>query len=206
MSLSRDESNAANAQHSTGPRTPEGKARSSQNARTHGLSARDLVIVDQDLDEFHDLQASLLDDLQPQGALEHDLFDQLLHASWNLRRVRRLEALICRDNGYDLLRSDDHDQKFRRLARYHAPFQRTYFRCLRELGALQTNRALRAQLEPPAAGAEPLPLLASVAALTKRTQKSRPRSPNVEENDGQTYTPWPETPWPEPGDPPRPAA
>ena len=38
--------NTANAQHSTGPRTPEGQARSSQNARTHGLTARDLVIDD----------------------------------------------------------------------------------------------------------------------------------------------------------------
>src|SRR6266498_3427111 len=31
--------NRQNAQHSTGPRTKQGKSRSAQNARTHGLSA-----------------------------------------------------------------------------------------------------------------------------------------------------------------------
>ena len=36
--------NAANAQHSTGPRTSEGKNRSSQNASKHGLTAREVVI------------------------------------------------------------------------------------------------------------------------------------------------------------------
>src|SRR5260370_465470 len=35
--------NAANAQHSTGPRTPEGRARSSQHARTHGLTVRAVI-------------------------------------------------------------------------------------------------------------------------------------------------------------------
>ncbi len=35
--------NAQNAQHSTGPRTPEGKAAVAQNAVTHGLTAQNII-------------------------------------------------------------------------------------------------------------------------------------------------------------------
>jgi hypothetical protein len=47
--------NAANALHSTGPRTPEGKTRSSQNASKHGLTARQVVIAPGEQEEFHQL-------------------------------------------------------------------------------------------------------------------------------------------------------
>src|SRR6266852_72025 len=57
-SPARLEANAANAQHSTGPRTPEGQARSSQNARTHGLTARDVLIAPDERDEFMQSSAS----------------------------------------------------------------------------------------------------------------------------------------------------
>src|SRR5438105_14656593 len=52
MSPARQSANAANAQLSTGPRTEEGKARSSQNARSHGLTASHLVISDHDPSEL----------------------------------------------------------------------------------------------------------------------------------------------------------
>src|SRR5882672_1737881 len=54
-SSARLAANTANAQHSTGPRTPAGQARSSQNARTHGLTARDLIIAPHEREEFEEL-------------------------------------------------------------------------------------------------------------------------------------------------------
>ena len=153
----------SNAQLSTGPRTPEGKARSSQNALKHGLNARDLVIRAEEFEEFDLLRSSLEADLQPQGALEHDLFGQLVHASWNLRRVRRLESdLAC--GPQDRLADDSCEKAFNRFARHHARFERSYFRCLRELRVLQTNRALRDQLQLV------IPALASIREMSKRTR------------------------------------
>ncbi len=82
--------NAANAQHSTGPRTPEGKARSSQNARTHGLTARDLVIAPDELEEFEELRNDYQASVQPQDAIQQSEFELLVGAAWNLRRIRRM--------------------------------------------------------------------------------------------------------------------
>ena len=60
-----------NGAKSRGPRTPEGKARSAKNALKHGLCAqRNVVLGDEDLDEFEALEAALMAELAPQGALQ----------------------------------------------------------------------------------------------------------------------------------------
>src|SRR5260370_42469205 len=96
-SPARLEANAANAQHSTGPRTPEGQARSAQNARTHGLTARDVLIAPDEREEFEELLNDYQTDVQPQGAAQQSLFELLVGAAWNLRRIRRTEVRACSD-------------------------------------------------------------------------------------------------------------
>ena len=53
--------NRKNAKKSTGPNTPEGKARSSKNALKHGLLARDAVLPGEDPADF-DRQLTALED------------------------------------------------------------------------------------------------------------------------------------------------
>ena len=86
--------NQANALLSTGPKTPEGKRNSSLNAVNHGLTARELVIAPEDQPEFDELHSAYLAELQPQGILETEMFNAIVHAAWNLRRVRILEAAV----------------------------------------------------------------------------------------------------------------
>ncbi|MHC4795738.1 MAG: hypothetical protein ACYTF1_03755, partial [Planctomycetota bacterium] len=68
------QANRQNAKKSTGPKTPEGKARSSQNALKHGLLARQILINDDDPNEktedFDQLLSDLVDELQPDGRIQ----------------------------------------------------------------------------------------------------------------------------------------
>ena len=160
--------NQANAQHSTGPRTDEGKARVSQNALRHGLTARHLVIRDDERQEYADLLNSLSSELDPQGAVETVAFHELLHAAWSLHRFRRIEAEASRGSVEDFT-DPATTTVLDRLTRYQSRAQRAWQRALHELRVLQTNRALRAIKLDQQEAAE-VPAIASINDLTKQTQ------------------------------------
>jgi hypothetical protein len=170
FSEARQTANAANASLSTGPRTNEGKARSSQNACTHGLTAAQLVIAAEDHEEFDELHAELQADIRPQGALQQILFDQLVASAWNLRRIRRMETeLTASAQTYlDILDNPDLTAKLDRLARHQTRIERTFHRSLRELKSLQTDAALAPTLPPEFM--QRVQPLASKTQLAKRTQ------------------------------------
>ncbi len=81
------EANRANAQKSTGPRTPEGKATVAQNAVKHGLLARTAVLHGEDWEEYTCFNEELLDELYPDGVMEQELADRIVSLSWRLRRA-----------------------------------------------------------------------------------------------------------------------
>lgn len=151
------ETNRANAQLSTGPRTEEGKAASSQNARKHGLTARHLAIKPEDQEEFDEMLAGYQIEINPTGAIEQTLFDEIVAAAWNLRRIRVLQSEL-----------DPLDLQYDRLARHHTRFERTFHRTLKELKALQTDRTLHGRLRQD--DRERTPLLASPQQISKRSQ------------------------------------
>jgi hypothetical protein len=165
MSTSSQIANAANAQLSTGPRTEEGKRQSSQNARTHGLTAQQPVIPEEDRAAFAELRTQLHAETKPQGMLQQIVFEELLHSAWNLRRVRAMESQL-NYSAPDALLTDD--PKLDRLARHHTRIERAFFRSLRELKALQTDAALSLTL--PTHFMQIAPPLASRTQIAKRTQ------------------------------------
>jgi hypothetical protein len=168
-SSARLAANTANAQHSTGPRTPDGQARSSQNARTHGLTSRDLIVAPNEREEFEELLNDYQTDVKPQGAIQHTLFDELVGAAWNLRRVRRMEAELCSTTSpQDLLKDEDLQKRLDRLARHKTRIERTFHRSLKELKALQTNTVIEATL--PFSVRQIISPLSDATQISKRTQ------------------------------------
>ena len=86
--------NRANALHSTGPKTPEGKAAVRHNALRHGLLARDVVLPEEDLDAFEDLLNRVRADLSPVGPIEELLVDRVVSFMWRLGRSVRAETAL----------------------------------------------------------------------------------------------------------------
>ena len=86
--------NRANALHSTGPKTPEGKAAVRHNALRHGLLARDVVLPEEDLDAFEDLLNQVRADLSPVGPIEELLVDRVVSFMWRLGRSVRAETAL----------------------------------------------------------------------------------------------------------------
>ena len=86
------EANRANAQKSTGPRTPEGKARVAQNAIKHGLLARQVAVVGEEVEDFALFRDELRAELAPVGLVEARLVARIADLMWRLQRAERFHA------------------------------------------------------------------------------------------------------------------
>src|ERR1700738_1888352 len=81
----------ANAAKSPGPKTDEGKRRSSRNALKHGLTGQTVVMPGEDMQAYEALAKSFHKDLAPKGAVQLHLCNSLADISWRLNRSRALE-------------------------------------------------------------------------------------------------------------------
>jgi hypothetical protein len=173
--------NQANAQFSTGPATPAGKAKSAQNSRTHGLCSKDRLVANEDQDEFETMEVKLLLDVGPKGELEQILFSELVTASWQLRRIARMETELSagHESYASLLDDETLQKKFDRLGRHHTRFERTFHRNLKELKALQTSRAQKD--EAPQENSHRPDLATPAKPASKISKRTQPASEPVPE-------------------------
>jgi hypothetical protein len=147
--LSQIEANRLNAQKSTGPRTPQGKAVSSRNALKSGLDAESQFVAGEDRTEFAQLQYEYIARFQPLTPEERFQVDTLLRNEWILRRLFRAEAHLWE---YHTIRADRSEgvplgealvagnEVFRRLQRRITLAERSYKDAFAELERLQRAR------------------------------------------------------------------
>ena len=156
---------------STGPRTPEGKAISSQNARKHGLAAE--AIPAELRPVFNDLRNELRTQCQPDGPLEEIFFDKLVTARWNMLRALDLEnELYLLTDGQDPMGHPATQKDAELYNRYYTRFEGSFNRAYKQLKDPQTNRICRLIESNPEA---PRPTLALADAL--KIQRFAKRTP-----------------------------
>lgn len=144
--------NRANAQLSTGPKTPAGKEKSKFNALKHGLTARYFPAVIREgtpeSEEYEAVRTDLFDHYQPQGPME-----ALLVAKISVEYTRYCR-LVEREQGfYDLYRGF-HPETLNKVARYQSAINRQLIEAIKELERVQAKRKAE-EREEESEGGEP---------------------------------------------------
>ncbi len=206
------EANRQNAQKSTGPRTPEGRAAVRLNGVTHGLTAETIVLKGESEADFTNLLGSSEAEHDPVTPTEEALVVQLAMATWRLRRLYRQEAgfYTCQLQSLVGMQKDLNLDDAGRMGhaaawsestlnmfnRQEGRLERSFYRSLHELQRLRKEREAN---------------LASVLQATpepenKEVSADPPHSPSVSEGAEPPEMPTTEHPTSKIPDPPAPSA
>jgi hypothetical protein len=101
--------NRENAKRSTGPRTPEGKKRSSLNALRHGLTGQVVVMPGEDLKAYLEFTERYVKDLHPVTEPEKQLAHDIANSQWRLNRSLSIENGIYAIGHHDFANVNDVD-------------------------------------------------------------------------------------------------
>jgi len=161
MSELKSDTARINGAKSSGPVTPEGKARSSANSRKHGFNSDTIILPTESEEHYQLLLQDFLDQFQPQTAIEADLVEIMAASRWRLRRLLAIEShqLLLEMNrrkkqiaeefpnpgpnvqvAYVFQKLSDHGNSLKLILRYEATINRSYNNALKQLQQLQANR------------------------------------------------------------------
>ncbi len=164
----RAQINRANALHSTGPITHEGRAISSLNAVKTGLTGRTVLLHSDDAPVYQNHLAAYAKEYQPTGLRENELVQSLADTQWRLQRIPGLEMAIFaqgRADNQDYV--DQHpatgaslielgtflkyEKQLKNLQLQESRLQRRYEKEMAELRSLQKERKQQKQPKPASA-------------------------------------------------------
>jgi hypothetical protein len=172
--------NSENAQHSTGPRTTEGKQQSAKNSVRHGLNATPEVLFNNnpaERDQYLALKLQLHTQTLPSGAAEELLFEQYAYSSFQSLRAQRIES-EAQDRW---LNQPDNQLLFvqmERAIKLGALFERRAAKAFKQLQDLQLHRLasveVRAELEHVST---PVPFSAALPLAKLRAKQLKEEEP-----------------------------
>jgi hypothetical protein len=91
-SLAKIAAAIANGRKSGGPKTEEGKRKSRMNALKHGLTAKTVLLPEEDPAEFRRLMLGWFESVRPQDQFEASLVERGVYANWQLDRADRSDS------------------------------------------------------------------------------------------------------------------
>ncbi|MBV9403817.1 MAG: hypothetical protein JO211_00625 [Acidobacteriaceae bacterium] len=155
--------NRANAQLSTGPTTPEGKAKVSLNAVKTALTGRTVLLPSEDAAEYERFLRAYQKEFKPLTQRECDLVQSIADTQWRLRRIPGLEMGIYAKGRLELVEGHTdrelterpglievetylkYEKQLRNLQVQEARLRRRYEKETAELRQLQQERNQREQ-------------------------------------------------------------
>ena len=168
----RSETARLNGAKSRGPKTPEGKEKSSQNAVTHGFTSQSLLVLAcESQSQFDEILNKMMEIYQPANAAEIDLVEEMVAARWRIRRMWGIQTSLMDD---EILNQEsqsaiaagnraymakafrylsDDSRSLQLASRYESRLHRIYNQAYAILRDLQQMR----QSKPPANPPQPVP-------------------------------------------------
>lgn len=93
VSAKRSAAARKNGANGKGPKSAEGKAKSSQNALKHGFSAAKwLALPEDEKGAYEAFREELLEEMAAEGAMQRAYANQIVDNLWRLRRIITMEA------------------------------------------------------------------------------------------------------------------
>ncbi len=130
--------------HATGPRTREGKKRSSQNSLQHGCCSKTLLLPDEDPNELRQLLESWLYDYRADTYTVDQLVRETVSAQWivlrNRSRYNQCEHSLHQEQPNCLNWTDDQHHRLERFRRYLRQAERQFNSAFHNLERLHGRR------------------------------------------------------------------
>jgi hypothetical protein len=210
--------NRRNAQKSTGPKTPEGKARSRQNGLQHGLTAQTCMLENEDPEALLELLQELQEKYDPQDTDEDFLLERMAKARFKYNRIMPLEAAILNlrlavdrapkelqeaqgqagRRAWAYMRDANGGNALSKLSRYETTQLREYDRAREELQRIQKIRTATPPRSPEPANNQELRREPNPPTTPIPPSTSKPPQPTTGKPEPSTQNPAPKTHHPQP--------
>src|SRR5260370_19375880 len=155
----KSEASRANGAKSHGPKTAEGREKSSHNSFKHGFTAKKTIVLEcENKEQFQQVLGYYTVTYQPGSAVEEDLVSEMVACRWRMQRLRLIETALIdsemdrelpdvetpEDPGYQLAfafrRLVDESRAISLASRYESRLHRIHERTHRTLRELQQSR------------------------------------------------------------------